>query len=142
MENYVARDIRGLTTSLLKPPRKLWQPAAHIPGTIGKKKQPAAPDPNNLNVNNVGSGLCVLAEMVSNHVLKVAYELQLCLKTISAGRPVRSQRRSRRISWKLHQATTCSFAASGADCGVVLSSCIFFDRELRSSCVKQQNSGA
>ena len=129
MENYVARDIRGLTTNLLKPPRKLWQPAAHIPGTIGKKKQPAAPDPNNLNV---GSGLCVLAEMVSNHVLKVAYELQLCLKTISAGRPVRSQRRSRRIS----------FAASGADCGVVLSSCSFFDRELRSSCVKKQNSGA
>ena len=130
MENYVARNIRGLTTNLLKPPRKFWQPAAHIPGTIGKK--PAAPDPNNLNVNNVGSGLCVLAEMVSNHVLKVAYELQLCLKTISAGRPVRSQRRSRRIS----------FAASGADCGVVLSSCIFFDRELRSSCVKKQNSGA
>ena len=132
MENYVARDIRGLTTNLLKPPRKLWQPAAHIPGTIGKKKQPAAPDPNNLNVNNVGRGLCVLAEMVSNHVLKVAYDLQLCLKTLSAGRPARSQRRSRRIS----------FAASGADCGVVLSSCIFFDRELRSSCVKQQNSGA
>ena len=130
MENYVARNIRGLTTNLLTPPRKFWQPAAHILGTIGKK--PAAPDPNNLNVNNVGSGLCVLAEMVSNHVLKVAYELQLCLKTISAGRPVRSQRRSRRIS----------FAASGADCGVVLSSCIFFDRELRSSCVKQQNSGA
>ena len=127
MENYVARDIRGLTTNLLKPLGKFWQPAAHFLGTTWKK--PAAPEPNNLNV---GIGLCVLAEMVSNHMLKVAYELQLCLKMISAGRPVRSQRRSRRIS----------FAASGADCGVVLSSCIFFDRELRSSCVKQQNSGA